>query len=257
MTTMLDTFKKKISAGEVVFGPFMKTTDPAFVEIAGYAGFDFVILDMEHGPVSYENLQNLIRGAIIAGTVPIVRTSDSNANSISKALDLGAMGVQIPQVQSAYEAKSCITASKFFPLGERGSCRFVRAADYSSVPSEDYFTMANNTLVILQLEGKKAIDNLNEILEVKGIDIIFIGPYDLSQSMGFPGQVDHPEVANAMKKIVDSARKRDIVLGTFTDTIESAKRWKAAGIQYISYSVDVGIFTEACSDIFKKLKVES
>jgi len=251
---MLKTFKKRITAGEIVFGPFMKTGDPAFVEIAGYAGFDFVILDMEHGPASFENLQNLIRGAIIAGTVPIVRTSDLSETSISRALDLGALGIQVPQIQTAEEAKSVVTAAKFFPLGQRGVCRFVRAAGYSSVPREEYFPSANNTLVIIQLEGRKALDNLNEILDVEGIDIIFIGPYDLSQSMGYPGQVSHPEVIKEMKQIVDTARKRNVIIGTFTDTLDSAKMWKEAGVQYISYSVDVGIFSEACVEAIKKLK---
>jgi len=251
---MLDTFKKRLADGEVVFGPFMKTGDPAFVEIAGYAGFDFVILDMEHGPVSFENLQNLIRGAIIAGTVPIVRTTDSSETCVSRALDLGAMGIQIPQVQTADEAKSCVSAAKFYPSGKRGVCRFVRAAGYSTIPRDEYFASANNALVILQLEGKKAIQNIDEILDVEGIDIIFIGPYDLSQSMGYPGQVSHPAVIKKMRQIVDNTRKRGIVVGTFTDTMEAVKIWKEAGVQYISYSVDVGIFTEACVEVVKNLK---
>lgn len=252
---ILDTFKKKISDGEFVYGPFMKTGDPAFVEIAGHAGFDFVILDMEHGPVSVESLQNLIRGAILTGTVPIVRTSDSTEMSISRALDIGAYGVQIPQVQTAAEANSCVTAAKFFPSGHRGLCRFVRAAEYSSMPRDKYFTNANNALIILQLEGKQAIENLNDILDIEGIDIIFIGPYDLSQSLGYPGQVDHPEVVKEMIQIVKNARDRDVIVGTFTDTLEAVKMWKEAGVQYISYSVDVGIFSEACSDVIKKLKL--
>jgi 4-hydroxy-2-oxoheptanedioate aldolase len=251
---MLTDFKERLQAGDTVFGPFMKTGDPAFVEIAGYAGFDFVILDMEHGPVTFENLQNLVRGAIIAGTVPIVRTSDSSDISISRALDLGACGVQIPQIQTADEAKSCISAAKFFPLGQRGVCRFVRAAGYSSIPRDDYFPMANNSMVILQLEGITAIDNLEEILDLEGIDIIFIGPYDLSQSLGYPGQVDHPEVIKKMKLIVNNARKRNVIVGTFTDTLASAQMWRSAGVQYISYSVDVGVFLEACVDLVKKLR---
>jgi len=251
---ILDTFKKKISDGEIVYGPFMKTGDAAFVEIAGHAGFDFVILDMEHGPTSWENLQNLIRGAILAGTVPIVRTSDSSEISISKALDIGAYGIQIPQVQTAEEAKSCVKAAKFFPEGQRGVCRFVRAAGYSSVPRDKYFTDANKTLVILQLEGNEAINNIDDILDVEGVDILFIGPYDLSQSLGYPGQVDHPEVIMEMKQIVENARKRKVIVGTFTDTMDSVRMWKEAGVQYISYSVDVGIFTEACVDVIKKLK---
>ena len=209
---------------------------------------------MEHGPSSYENLQNLIRAAIIAGLAPIVRTSDSSEISISRALDIGAFGIQIPQIKTADEARSCVTAAKFFPAGQRGVCRFVRAAGYSSIPRDEYFTSANNSMVILQLEGKKALDNLNEILDVEGIDIIFIGPYDLSQSMGYPGQVSHPEVIKEMKQIVHHAREKKVVVGTFTDSMDSVKMWEEAGVQYISYSVDVGIFTEACVNLVRKLK---
>ena len=250
---MLDNFKKKIKDGEIVFGPFMKTGDAAFVEIAGYSGFDFVILDMEHGPVSFENLQNLIRGALVSGTLPVVRTSDSGDISISRALDLGAFGVQIPQIQTADEVRACIRAAKYFPLGQRGVCRFVRSAGYSSVPRDEYFTRANDTMVILQLEGKKALDNLDEILDVEGFDVIFIGPYDLSQSLGYPGQVSHPKVIKKMELIVGNARQRGIVVGTFTDTLTSAEMWKNAGVQYISYSVDVGIFMESCENLVKNL----
>jgi len=251
---MLDTFKNKLKAGEVVYGPFMKTLDPAFVEIAGYAGFDFVILDMEHGPVSFENLQNLVRGAVVSGIIPIVRTEDSRDISVSKVLDAGAFGVQIPQIQTAAEVKACINAAKYFPVGQRGVCRFVRAASYSSVPFDRYLPKANKTMIILQLEGRKAIENLDEILEMEGYDIIFIGPYDLSQSLGYPGQVNHPAVIKEMELIVNKAKKRDIIVGTFTDTLSSAKNWRDAGVQYISYSVDVGIFTEACVEIIRKLK---
>jgi len=106
----------------------------------------------------------------------------------------------------------------------------------------------------LQLEGNEAINNIDDILDVEGVDILFIGPYDLSQSLGYPGQVDHPEVIMEMKQIVENARKRKVIVGTFTDTMDSVKMWKEAGVQYISYSVDVGIFTEACVDVIKKLK---
>jgi 4-hydroxy-2-oxoheptanedioate aldolase len=248
---MLNTFKDKLKKGESVFGPFMKTCDAAFVEIAGYAGFDFVILDMEHGPVSFETLQNLIRGAVISGTIPIVRASDSKEISISRALDIGAYGIQIPQVRTVEEAKACISAAKFYPAGERGVCRFVRAASYSAIPGNEYFSKANDTLVILQLEGSQAIENLDEIIKVKGIDILFIGPYDLSQSLGLPGQIDHPKVKNEVASIVEKAKKRDIIVGTFADTIDGARMWKQEGIQYISHSVDVGIFMDACSEIIK------
>lgn len=250
---MLTRFKNKLKEGKNVFGPFMKSTDPAFVEVAGYSGFDFVILDMEHGPATFSELQNLIRAALLANIIPIVRTADSTEISISKSLDLGAFGVQIPQVTSGIAAEACVKAARFFPSGERGVCRFVRAANYSSLPREDYFKSANEILVIIQLEGKEAILDIENILKVEGIDIIFIGPYDLSQSLGVPGQISHPHVIEAMNDIVKKARSRGIVVGTFTDTLQSAQLWKKAGVQYISYSVDVGIFTTSCSQLVKEL----
>lgn len=246
-------FKQRFSKGETLYGPFMKTTDAAFVEIAGHAGFDFVILDMEHAPFTYANLQHLVMAAEVSGTMPIIRAQNSSDIFISKALDFGALGVQIPHITNAEEARACISAAKFHPEGQRGMDPFVRAASYSSVPAQTYFSQANESLIILQLEGKEAIGNLDEILKVDGIDILFIGPYDLSQSMGVPGQVDHPLVTGQMESIVNRAKEKGIVVGTFTDTLESARAWRDAGIQYISHAVDVAIFTDACKNLLKQL----
>ena len=250
---ILENFRKKIAEGPV-FGPFCKTGDPAFIECAGYAGFDFAILDTEHGPVSYESMQNNIRAAEVSGILPVIRTQDFSESSIGKALDIGALGVEIPQITSAEDAKTAIRHAKFFPEGERGVCRFVRAAHYSATERSEYFKRANQALVILQLEGRKAIENLDEILAVKGIDIIFIGPYDLSQSLGVPGQVTHPTVIARMKEIVDRCASLGITVGTFVDTPETAKMWRDAGVRYLSYSVDVGIFYEACRAIVENAR---
>ena len=252
---LLNEFKNRLKEGKTVFGPFMKSTDPAFIEVAGYSGFDFVILDMEHGPAGFSELQNLIRAALIANIMPIVRTSDSDEISIGKPLDLGALGVQIPQVTSADMASSCVSAARFFPNGERGVCRFVSAANYSLMQREEYFEKSNESLIIIQIEGKEAILDIDNILRTKGIDIIFIGPYDLSQSLGVPGQISHPVVLEAMNDIVKKARSLGIIVGTFTDTLQSADMWKKAGVQYISYSVDVGIFASACSQLVKELHI--
>jgi 4-hydroxy-2-oxoheptanedioate aldolase len=251
---IIRTFKQKLAQGDAVYGPFMKTLDASFVEITGYAGFDFAILDMEHGPAGFADMQNLIRGASLSGLAAIVRTSDASETAISRALDLGACGVQVPQIQSADEARAVIRTAKYFSAGERGVCRFVRAARYSSTPRNEYFTQANEALVILQVEGQKGIDVLDDILRVGGFDILFIGPYDLSQSLGVPGDVSNPKVVSAIKEITERARKAGVVTGVFADTFEAAGRWKAAGIQYISYSTDVGIYTEACKNILQMIK---
>ena len=234
----------------------MKTGDPMFVEAASLGGFDFVILDTEHGPVSIENQQNNIRAAEARGAVPIIRLKDSGENTIGKALDIGAYGIQVPQINSAADAEKIVKFAKFYPYGMRGVCRFVRAADYSAMDRYEYFENSKNILIILQLEGVKAIENLDEILEVEGVDILFIGPYDLSQSLGIPGQVNNPLVVEEMKKIVERARKKNKVIGTFVDTPEDLIMWRNLGVKYLSYSVDVGIFLDACRDLSNKFKKE-
>ncbi len=250
---LIKTFEDKLRDDEHVTGLFMKTCDPAFVEAAGYGGFDFAILDQEHGPVSTENLQNLVRAAEIAGILPIVRVQDSYEVNIAKALDVGALGVQIPQIQNAQEAESVVKAARFHPHGERGVCRFVRAANYSGSDKTDYFESAADNLIIAQVEGQEALNNIDSILQVNGIDVIFIGPYDLSQSLGIPGDVSNPKVVEQIEIIHEKASENDVRVGTFTDTIADLQRWKKVGVQYLAHSVDVGIFLDACSDILGKI----
>ena len=196
-------FREKIKNNEFVYGIFTKSQDPMFVEIQGISEYDFVILDSEHGPYSVSQQQNNIRAALLRGLLPIVRVSELSENMIGKALDIGALGVQVPQIENAKQAKKAVKYARFYPYGERGVCRFVSAADYSAKDRNEYFKSSKDLLVILQLEGVQAISNLDEILEVEGIDIIFIGPYDLSQSLGVPGDIKNPKVLNAMINIVE------------------------------------------------------
>ena len=231
-------FREKIKNNEFVYGIFTKSQDPMFVEIQGISEYDFVILDSEHGPYSVSQQQNNIRAALLRGLLPIVRVSELSENMIGKALDIGALGVQVPQIENAKQAKKAVQYARFYPYGDRGVCRFVSAADYSAKDRNEYFKSSKDLLVILQLEGVQAISNLDEILEVEGIDIIFIGPYDLSQSLGVPGDIKNPKVLNAMINIVEKAKEKNIVVGTFTDDYEMVTKWKHMGVQYISYSTD-------------------
>lgn len=251
---LIQNFRNKIVSGKPVFGPFMKTCDPGFVEAAGYAGMDFVILDMEHGPISIQSMQNNIRAAQVSGVLPVVRVPAITEEAIGKALDIGAAAVEIPQISTAKEAESAVRLAKFAPSGERGVCRFTRAAHYSAMERELYFQSANNIIVIAQIEGREAVKNLDDILEVQGIDILFIGPYDLSQSLGVPGQTTHPRVIEEMNKIVSVAKKKGVVIGTFTDSRETMEMWMKAGVQYISYSVDMGIFYDSCKRLTEQFQ---
>ena len=253
MNTLLKNFREALATGKCVYGPFMKTADPMFVEAAGLAGFDFAILDMEHGPVLLQEQQNNIRAAALRGILPIVRVKDAEENTIGSVLDIGAMGIQVPQVKNAEQARNVVERARFYPYGMRGVCRFVRAANYTATDRKEYFESSKDLLVIIQLEGEDAIRNLNEILEVDGIDILFIGPYDLSQALGVPGEVRNEKVVEAIKNITAKAKEKGMVVGTFVDEYDSLDFWRSKGIQYLSYSVDIGIFMEGCKEIMNHI----
>ena len=249
---MNETFKEKLNNGAI--GIFSKTSDPAYIEGMGFAGADFVILDLEHGPNTIQATQNLIRAAQVSGIFPIVRVKEDNASVMAEALDIGAGGIQVPQISSKDAAIDVIKRTKFSPLGERGVCRFVRAANYSSKDRFQYFKDANDSIIVLQIEGQEGIDNLDEILSVKGIDVIFIGPYDLSQSLGIVGEINHPLVEKKMLEIVKKCNEKNIIVGTFTDTVENAKKWRNLGVKYIAHSVDVGIFHDAVKGLMSDIR---
>lgn len=238
--------RDRIKSGQVVFGPFMKLASPQFVEMAGRAGFDFVVLDTEHGPLSFESVENLVRAAEVSGISPVVRVYENSGALISRALDVGAQGVLVPHVSTAEEAAAVAQASRFSPAGHRGVCCCVRAAGYSSVDRYRYFDSANRqTLVIAMIEGKKGVANLDAILSVEGLDVVFVGPYDLSQSMGVPGQVTSPVVVGEMERVVEATRSRGLAVGTYVDDAATARIWADAGVQFIACSVDVAIIYRA------------
>ena len=253
ITESIRQFKSKLRESYVV-GPFSKTSDPAFIEIMGYAGWDFVIIDLEHGPNSVETVQNLIRAAQIANIFPIVRVKENTPPVIKEVLDIGAGGIHVPQIINVDAAKEVMELAKFAPQGMRGVDRFSRAADYSAMDKFKYFKEANEAVIILGLEGKEAIEKVDDIISVEGIDVIFAGPYDISQSLGITGQFDHPRVAEKVAEIVHKCAPKGIAVGNFVETIESAKKWIDLGVKYISYSVDVGIFHDACQEIIQGIK---
>jgi len=245
---MIRKFRQKLKDGPVL-GPFSKTEDPAMVEAMGYAGFDFLILDLEHGPNTVRSLQNLVRAAQLSGILPIVRVKEDLPNVIGEALDIGAGGVQVPKITTAEDARAVIQTAKFAPLGMRGVCCAVRAAEYGAKDRFEYFREANEALVILQLESRTALENAKDIIRVPGIDIIFVGPYDLSQSLGVIGQTDHPDVAAMFREIAGICAQNNIAVGTYVETPQAAAKWSALGARYLCYKVDTAIMLNASRQI--------
>ena len=252
-TDFIQAFKKKAREKNVL-GFFSKTTDSSLVEASGFSGMDFVILDMEHGPINTETLKHHLMACKSSGIFSVVRVDAWDSELISKALDLGANGIQVPSVDHVEQAVAIVNQMKFHPEGKRGICRFVRAADYANLDRVDYFSAANQSLVIIQLEGVDGVNAFDSIINVPGIDIVFIGPYDLSQSIGFPGQIDHPEVIKTIELLNQKAAARNVLLGTFCDTPENLRKWANMGLNYLAYSVDIALFVEQLKSIDKHRK---
>lgn len=247
--------KERLKAGEVVLGPFAILNAPGLIEAMGYAGFDFVIIDTEHGPLSIESAENLTRAADSVGIAPIIRVTENEAGLILRALDIGSAGVEIPQISDKSDAVKAVINSKYVPIGDRGLSPFIRATAYFSKAGPDYTRRANEeSVVVIHVEGERGIKNIDEILTVDGLDVIFLGPYDISQSVGLPGQVDHPRVVSLMTEASEKAKKADKVLGSYARDVEMAKRLIQMGVQYMSVCVDATIFLQACERIVREVK---
>ena len=247
--------KRKLQRGEVVLGPFMNCSYPAFIEIVGLSGFDFAIIDMEHGPLSVETAEDLCRAGQRAGLDPIVRVRKNDGPQIQRALDIGSAGVQVPQIETKEQAEAVVHSAKYAPLGMRGISLFTRAADYTVFGLSGITERLNEEqIIIVHVEGVRGLENLEGIISVPHIDVIFLGPYDLSQSYGIPGQVNDPRVVKGMEQAVAKIRGAGKAAGTFAGDVPTARRWMEVGVQYMSLSVDVGIFAQACRDLVGALK---
>lgn len=235
--------RKRLQNGETIIGTLQLLDSAMVSEMVGVAGMDFVVYDQEHGPLSAETTLELSAAAQNRGVAPIVRCRTNAEAEIQRALDIGTAGVQVPQVETRKDAKRAVEAARFDPIGSRGLSQYVRAGDYwgSNTYTED---QNESVLLAVQVEGKRGIENIDEIITVEGIDVIFLGPYDLSQSLGIPGQVTHKRVEEMMTKVCALANEAEMAVGTFADTPKIANKWIDAGVQYVTLGVEVGLFTE-------------
>ncbi|MDD5082072.1 MAG: aldolase/citrate lyase family protein [Dehalococcoidales bacterium] len=230
--------KVKILEGKITYGVFVPLLSPTIVEMIGHIGFDFVLLDGEHSPLAAESCEAMVRAAECVNITPLIRVAENVRQNILRYLDIGALGVQMPMINSQTEAQSVIDAVKYPPYGKRGLAG-VRAANYGLKGSlGDYVAEANReTMIIIQIETMLAVDNLKEILATPGPDVIFIGPTDLSSAMGYPGQVNHPEVQKMIEYIVKEIRAAGKAAGTVAYDLPTLRKCKERGFQYIVYSV--------------------
>ncbi len=237
--------KQKLYNDETCFGTFMSLNSTDVVECAGLAGFDFAILDCEHGYITPENVMNLVRAAEVTGMTPITRATYNDETDILRVLDVGSHGVQVPQINCREDAELVVKRVKYSPLGTRGAA-LTRSSNYGLKPIFEYFEHANReTLVVVHIENTAGLRNIDEIAKVDGIDVLFLGPFDMSQSMGIPGQMESNEIQKAANIVLSTCKKYGKIPGIYAEYPEVAKKRASEGFKYIPYSMVTSLISRS------------
>ncbi len=228
--------KERMLAGKPCLGVGVFFGSPTFVEMLAYAGFHWFYADCEHGPMNLETVEHMVRAAEQAGITPFVRPPRNEAQTILRFLDMGAQGMLVPRIETAEDAALAVRNCKYYPEGARGLAGMRWAKFGTAGPLPEAMKEENDrVLVIALIETKKGVDNLPEIIKVPGVDIIQIGPSDLSCSLGFPGQRT-PEVQQYIDRIIDTCVAAGKPVGLGVTGLDGAKNLLARGVQFINMS---------------------
>lgn len=231
--------KRKLHNGEPIFGVISPATDPIMAELIGLAGFDFYMLDGEHGPANASNAQEAVRACECVGITPLARLRSNNDKLILQFMDTGLMGIMMPGLVQTEDVRNFVNAVKYPPVGARGLGP-IRAADYmiGRTAQADYLAFANDqTLVLPQFEDIRMLPCLPEIVRIQGVDGIVIGPRDLAMSMGFYDGPQHPEVQSVIDRVSTIVLQAGLSLGTVAGTGEAAKALVQQGVRICLHSI--------------------
>lgn len=249
-----ESIRKRLQKNELVLGAFMKSSDPCMAEILGCSGLDFFVLDNEHVALNKESITNIIRAAELYEIAPIVRVMKNEQSNILQALDAGAQGVQVPNVDTPEQARELQSYAKYQPLGGRGFSPNVRAAQYGAVGIKEYIEWAlENTLVVAHIETVEGYHNLEEILKVEAIDTIFIGPMDLSQSFGIVGETKNPILVDCIADITRKTLAAGKSVGTVCGAAEIPK-YAEMGMRYLLVGNDQGAVLNHFKGVVKQAR---
>jgi 4-hydroxy-2-oxoheptanedioate aldolase len=245
---------KKLRSGDFVrVAGISRVTEPWLVEVAGRLGFDVIWFDMEHRPHGYDVVAPVALACLATGIDLMVRILKNGYTSPMRVLELGANGTMVPHCRSVEEARKWVEFAKFPPLGKRGFDNAGADADYALVDSLEYLKHGNEeTFLVLQIEDKEAVDCVDEIAAVEGVDLLFIGPADLSISYGVPMQRDHPLVQHAMDKVANAAAKAGKWWGTVTNTPEAAQKVLDRGARMVTCVSDHFLLVHGLQNAYRE-----
>lgn len=244
----MKSFRQRLQHGEVLLGQMvLELFTPGIGPMLDACGLDFVIFDMEHGRCDIGLLSEMIASCRGSRIYPIARVPDAAFAPLSRVLDLGARGVMVPRVETREQAEDIVSQLKYAPQGKRGVALGI-AHDLYRAGDAEFFANANEEIaVILLLETEKAFENLDAIISVPGVDVAWVGHYDLSVSMGIPTQFDHPRLLATMDALVASCRRHGVAPGFLPPTPQAAVHWIGKGFRAISLGSDIGVFLDGVS----------
>ena len=254
---MKTNIKDKLKQGQVLIGTMAKTyRSPEIAQMMAVAGFDFFIIDTEHFPYNPQTVSDIIRAARGAGIDCIVRVPGKCPHLLSLPLDYGAQGLMVPHVDTDQQARQIIETTKYYPLGLRGMSPASGHSDYLKVEDTLAFMKQANeqTFIMAQVESETAVNNIDQILSVQGIDAVFIGPFDLSQTLKIPGQINHPKMQECIEKVIDACRRHNVTSAMQVYNAESAANWIKKGMGMISCRNDLSFFLTSAAAEIKNLR---
>lgn len=233
--------KKRLKNGERVIGTMVQEVrTPAIAQILKQVGFDFFMLDMEHGNFNLETAAEIIRVARLVDIAPLVRVGGPQYELIARILDQGAVGVMVPRVETRADVEILVQSMRYPPVGRRGMSSDAPHSQYDFRPLPEFIEINNeDTIAIAQIERKVAIENIDDLLSVPGLDVALVGPEDLSVSLGVPGQGDSVQVVTAVETMMDSAKRHGVVSAIHMGSIELLQGWLAKGMNMVMYASDL------------------
>lgn len=247
--------KQALREGKSVVGTMIaEIRQPAVVQLLANAGFDFVIIDNEHGAFNLETIADLTRMAVYVGLTPFVRIPDLTYPYIAQSLDAGAQGIMAPRISTAQQAREVAQMMKYPPLGVRGSALSRGYTQFKGGSVVEAMATANEeTMLIIQVETRGAIENIEEIVAIPGVDITLVGPNDLSIALGVPGQQNHPDMQTAIQKVIDACQGHNVYPAIHINDLNLAVHWARQGMRLISSNAEIGLLVNGGLQVTKAI----
>lgn len=243
-----------LAQGDTLMGSFISTGYPVNTEIMGLAGFDYLIIDLEHGMGSEREILSQLHALQGTRAIPVVRTESHDKQRVHRLLDLGVQGIMFPRVETAEQARECVSAMRYPPDGVRGVATIVRAAGYGNHYNEYYTESKGHLLSIIQIESAEAVANVDAIAAVDGVDVLFVGPMDLSTSLGIFRQYDHPLFIDALEKTLAAAARHNRIPGILLPSPTVTRHYRDLGFRFLTAGTDIVLLKNAATQLLQELR---